>query len=141
MNDLSEFSTTAFEGNSRKFNFKVKMGVPFCPSHAPVEITQTMLEENREGGSIICENSHKTDYPYADIFDIVHRYEFIKTGETKSRMKFYSRQEWRKKVPFVRGALDALVNHKQGTFVKNVSKVVKKYTNEEIKSLLLKLRE
>ena len=89
MNDLSEFSASPFENKTRKFNFKVKMGVPFGPSHAPVEvhiflpfnclqfifqITQTLLEDDRKNGRIICENTHKTDYPYADTFDIVHRY-------------------------------------------------------------------
>ena len=38
MNDLSEFSASPFENKTRKFNFKVKMGVPFGPSHAPVEV-------------------------------------------------------------------------------------------------------
>ncbi|CBY17760.1 unnamed protein product [Oikopleura dioica] len=134
MNDLSEFTASPFENKTRKFNFKVKMGVPFGPSHAPVEITQTMLEDDRKNGKVICENAHKTDYPYADTFDIVHRYEFVQVDGGKSRMKFFSRQEWRKKVPFVQGALNALVNHKQGIFVKNVAKVIRKYTNEEIKN-------
>ena len=38
MNDLSEFTASPFENKTRKFNFKVKMGVPFGPSHAPVEV-------------------------------------------------------------------------------------------------------
>merc|ERR1711973_346327 len=126
-NEMTNFVNSDVTETSKKSTFVVKMSAPIGPKTADIVMTHDFKTfEDGETVIFVNEIQHETlNFPYADYFDIIHRFEFESKGKGRCILRFYSRSHWNKSIPLLQGAINKYVTYKQGIFVKGVSKIIK----------------